>query len=123
MIKYKLYSGLDSKEEFQYVVVATSFESPLTEYKEIAKKLDTNDFVGYVLFDMLAYSGDNSERFYKVYFTEGNFDFSTLKYIPFPKKSVYRKKTQTILGSGEFELDNTVLNYIQKNMIQSDMSF
>lgn len=123
MIRYTLYFDLNIEEGFQYVVVATSFESPLLEYKKIEKELSTINFEGFVLFDMLAYSGDNSERFFKVYFTDGAFDFSTLEYLLFSKESIYRKNTQGILNSGEFELDNTVLNYIQKNMVAHNMAF
>lgn len=122
MKRYFLYFNPSINLDFKYVIIATSFESPLLDYKEIEKQLNLQDFKGFVLFDMLAYSGDNSDRFFKLTFTDGHFDFATLEYLTFSKENFYRKNTQEVLKYKEFNLDNTVLSYVQKNMILHDLT-
>ena len=68
MKSYFLYCNNDKLLDFQYMVIATSIESPLSEYKQISEELRSLNFEGNVLFDMLAYNGVNSELFFTVYF-------------------------------------------------------
>lgn len=122
MKSYFLYCNNDKLLDFQYMVIATSFESPLSEYKQISEELRSLNFEGNVLFDMLAYNGVNSERFFTVYFDKTNFDFKTLNYLEIPRTSYYRKTTQSILKDNHLFLNNSVLSNAQKNLILHDIT-
>ncbi|MGE7021329.1 type II toxin-antitoxin system RnlB family antitoxin [Solibacillus cecembensis] len=122
MKTYFLYCNDTKSLDFQYMVIANSYESPLKNYTDIEDELSQNDFSGYVLFDMLAYSGNDSRRFFSVNFDGNKFDFSSLDYLLFSKESNYRKITQDMLRTHYNTIDNTVLDYIQKNMIMTGIT-
>ncbi|MEM5686730.1 type II toxin-antitoxin system RnlB family antitoxin [Bacillus cereus] len=113
MKKFELV-GL-SDEKYQCLVLATSCDDPLEDLGLIELNLKEKGFTGEILFDMLGYAGDNSERFLSCSFNGEGLELDTFTVVKISKSSAFRIVTKDYFLSCKDLLDATILTNIQKN--------
>ena len=106
-----------SNLEFECLVLATSYRNPFEDLALIEFKLKEKNCSGNILFDMLGYTGDNSERFLTCEFDGEKLKRDTFKIICLSKKSIFRKMTNEYFMSYKELLDGTVLSSLQKKVM------
>ncbi|WP_354691790.1 type II toxin-antitoxin system RnlB family antitoxin [Phytobacter sp. RSE-02] len=93
------------------IVVATSYNNPLSCLNSIAKSLHAKKFKGKVIFDLLCSNGLESNRFMSVFFDGSNFNHTSFKVEfegSFPSEIV---EIQNIyFANHRWILDNSVLS-------------
>lgn len=70
----KRYELLHANDTYKYVVLATSYVSPLGSLPEIEELLRYEDYRGPVLFDLLMSNGFSSNRYLELIFDGNQFD-------------------------------------------------
>ncbi|HDR4886205.1 type II toxin-antitoxin system RnlB family antitoxin [Bacillus cereus] len=118
MQRYTLVQLNETVDYYPCMVLATSYLDPLESMEQIS--LLENDLrrisvSGKILFDMLSYIGDNSERYLTVEFNGEAFDLNSFEFVQFPKGSRVRKESMEAYRKLNEGLYNTVLN---SNQIQ-----
>ncbi len=66
----------------RYIVLSTSYISPLDEIEILQKELKHLNFAGDVILDLLLCNGISDNRYVVVHFNGEYIDFSTLKVMP-----------------------------------------
>lgn len=107
------------QSDYDVIVFAESFESPLESLDEVAEELRRNEFSGRkkVLFDSLLSIGNNEERFAEAYF-EDDFLFDTFKYVKILKTDILRKDCAAFFQNNSSILENSVLTKVQRELIR-----
>lgn len=105
--------------DYDVIVFAESFESPLESLDEVAEELRRNECNGRkrVLFDSLLSIGNNEERFAEAYF-EDDFLFGTFKYVKIMKTDILRKDCAAFFQNNSSILENSVLTKVQQELIR-----
>ena len=126
MEMYKIIESFTSKQEYQCIVMATSYEDPLEDINLIniieIELRESNISKGKIMFDLLTCFGDNSERFSTLFFDGYKFDLNSYNIVTIPKKSEIRKSVTTILNKLDTKLENTVLNATQIKLIRHGLT-
>ena len=80
MEMYKIIESFTSKQDYQCIVMATSYEDPLEDINLIniieIELRESNISKGKIMFDLLTCFGDNSERFSTLFFDGYKFDLT-----------------------------------------------
>lgn len=104
---------------YQYLVLSTSYETPLTQIDdiniELSQKYHLKQFK--VVFDLLLNMGNNSERFLEAIYDEKERKVVSFNFIEPDKNSILRKTTSEYFKSNVNILENSVLNSQQKKLI------
>jgi hypothetical protein len=124
VIKMKGYELLTvNYNEYKFLVLSTSFETPLNHINEITTELSENGSNDYkVIFDMLLSIGNTSERFVEAKFDGDKLNQSSFNYIHVNKKDDLRKISTQFLKENCYLLDNSVLNSYQKKMVSKGIT-
>ncbi|OMF59533.1 hypothetical protein BK141_25070 [Paenibacillus sp. FSL R5-0765] len=106
-------------DDYEYLVLSTSFETPLTHLMDITTELNSksnmNNFK--VVFDLLLNMGNNSERFIEACYDGEQKSIYLFNVLKIDKKNNLRKISCEYLKQNNVFLDNSVLNSQQKKMI------
>lgn len=111
-----------NKDDYKYLVLSTSFETPLTYLEEIDEELAHCDGKYKVIFDLLLSIGNTSERFIEAMFDGESLIKTSFDYIEISKQSELRKLTTQILKENSDLLENSVLNSFQKKMLSKGIT-
>lgn len=111
-----------NQSKYECLFVTTSFQDPFKSIHSIESGLKECKVEGYVLFDLLAQIGDNSERFMDAYFNGECFDISSFQFVDISKKSSFRKMTMDYFHEHLFILEDTILTNLQKKMIANGIA-
>lgn len=126
MATYNIIESFTSTENYQVVVMATSYEDPLdtiNTIKNIEFELRSMEISkGVVVFDLLTCVGNSSQRFITLYFNGFEFDLNSYEIITVPKKSELRQSMASFFNKLGKELEYTVLNSIQIRLIRSGVA-
>ncbi len=109
-------------EKYQCLVLATSYEDPLEDLDVIELNLKEKGYSGEILFDMLGYVGDNSERFLSCTFNGETLNLDTFQVVKIPKSSAFRKVTNDYFLACSDLLDSTILTNMQKKLITNGIT-
>ena len=110
--------GFNSEQlDYSAIVITTIPETPTTLLEKIGIDLNYKEINGQILIDSLLYSGNNSERFIKVNFINGDFVKDSFEYISIPRGSFERKLSSDYLRSKIEILYSSCLTEIQKKLI------
>ena len=112
----KAYDSIEFKSDYKYVVLATSYENPIDELKNIEDELKVKKYSGKVLFDLLLCNGMNSNRFVEIKFDGERFDLSSSITIKNPNSSI-KEGTHQYLKDKPALLENSVLPKAQRYII------
>lgn len=75
----KAYDILEFKNDYKYVVLATSYENPIDVLDEIEYELSLKKYSGKVLFALLLCNGMNDNKYIEMEFNGENFVLSSSK--------------------------------------------
>ncbi|WP_379142558.1 type II toxin-antitoxin system RnlB family antitoxin [Paenibacillus sp. sgz500992] len=108
-----------SCDDFEYLVLSTSFETPLTYLMDITTELNSKSNMSNfkVVFDLLLSMGNNSERFIEAFYDGEQKNIDLFNVLKIDKKNDLRKISCEYLKQNSIFLDNSVLNSQQKKMI------
>ena len=112
----KAYDIIEFKNDYKYVVLATSYENPMDELENIEDELGAKEYSGKVLFDLLLCNGMNSSRFVEIKFDGERFDLSSSITIKNPNKSI-KEGIYQYLKDKPVLLENSVLPKAQRYII------
>ena len=104
----KAYDIIEFKNDYKYVVLATSYINPIDELENIEEELKAKEYSGKVLFDLLLCNGMNSSRFVEIKFDGECFDLSSSTIIKNPNKSI-KEGIHQYLKDKPVLLENSVL--------------
>lgn len=109
--------------EYECIIFSESYETPFSYLEKICDELKSyNIFNGKVIFDMLLNMGNTSERFAEIIFNGECFVDSTFKYIKIDKKNQLRKISADFLRVNSNILECSILNSVQKKMINKGIA-
>jgi len=107
-------------DNYQCLVLSTSYETPLTQIDdinmELSQKYHLKNFK--VVFDLLLNMGNNSERFLEAIYDDEERKVTSFNFIEPAKNSLLRRKTSEYFRSNVEILENSVLNSQQKKLIE-----
>ncbi|MCY6355181.1 type II toxin-antitoxin system RnlB family antitoxin [Clostridium sp. ZS2-4] len=104
--------------QYEFIIFSESYETPLLYLDEICDELKNyNVHKCKVIFDMLLNMGNTSERYAEVIFDGGKFINATFQYIKIDRRDKLRKKAIEILKEKPYILEDSILNSVQKKMI------
>ena len=112
----KAYDIIEFKNDYKYVVLATSYENPMDELENIEDELEAKEYSGKVLFDLLLCNGMNSNRFVEIEFNGKCFDLSSFITIKNPNNSI-KEGIHQYLKDKPALLENSVLPEAQRYII------
>ena len=112
----KAYDIIEFKNDYKYVVLATSYENPMDELENIEDELKAKEYSGRVLFDLLLCNGMNSNRFIEMNFDGNYFDLSSSIIIENPNKFI-KEDIHQYLKDKPALLENSVLPEAQRYII------
>lgn len=75
----KAYDILEFKNDYKYVVLATSYENPIDVLDEIEYELSLKQYSGKVLFDLLLCNGMSDNKYIEMEFDGEHFLLSSSK--------------------------------------------
>ena len=87
-------------------------------------KQTENVFVtsGRVLVDNILHSGNNSDRFMELQYSDGKFDFDTAQYVQIDRKNTLRIEANNALRGYPSVVNNSILNSAQKKLLLHGIS-
>lgn len=104
--------------EYAYMVFSESYETPFSYLDKICNELKNYNMLKCkVIFDMLLSMGNTSERFVEAIFDGECFIDATFKYKDIDKKNELRKISTEFFGQKSNILEYSILNSVQKKMI------
>ncbi|AWC81882.1 hypothetical protein C3R43_24135 [Serratia marcescens] len=109
-------------KKYQIIVVATSYNNPLSCLNIVAQRLEDEAFRGDVLFDLLCSNGFESNRFASINFDGKSFSkdtFSILDEHNLPSDLV--KKQNTFISEHADFLSNSILTSIEVSRLTVGM--
>ena len=112
----KAYDIIEFKNDYKYVVLATSYKNPMEELENIEDELKAKEYSGKVLFDLLLCNGMNSSRFVEIKFNGKCFDLSSSITIKNPNNSIKEDIHQYFKDKPAL-LENSVLPKAQRYII------
>lgn len=112
----KAYDIIEFKNDYKYVVLATSYENPMDELENIEEELSAKGYSGRVLFDLLLCNGMNSNRFIEMNFDGNYFDLSSSIIIENPNKFI-KEGIYQYLKDKPLLLENSILPNAQRYII------
>lgn len=117
------YQLLEIKQsQYQFLIVSMSSQNPFEYIKDVESNLQDISADGVILFDMLTYLGNNSNRFMEAKFNGRHFVSESFKVVEISKSCEIRSVTRNTLVENEFCLIGTVLSEIQKDMLIGGLS-
>lgn len=120
----KTYTFVQVDELVDYcqgMIVATSHQDPLSNFGDIAEielDLRNQSIKGSIFFDMLACTGDNTERFLKLTFDGEKFDLKSVEFIYLKKNSIVRNVSLKVFKECAYRLNDTILNSNQIELLR-----
>lgn len=111
------------KADYDCVILASSFDSPINDLDAIVKELSENHLSkGKILFDLLLSVGNSSERFIEAQFLENKFIMNSFRCVSIPKESEIRKIITRYVSSKPCVLEYSILNNMQKRIIRKGIA-
>lgn len=109
--------------EYKCIIFSQSYQTPFSYLDKICVELKNyNIFNCKVVFDMLLNMGNTSERFAEATFDGECFIDSTFQYIKIDKKNELRKISIEFLKNNSGILECSILNSVQKKMINKGIT-
>lgn len=113
----KAYDIIEFKNDYRYVVFATSYENPIDELEEIEDELFKKKYTGKVLFDLLLCNGMNNSRYMEMYFDGEYFEISTSRNLSEPS-NIIEKYIYEYLKDKPSLIDCSVLPKAQQYLLK-----
>lgn len=120
MNEFDILDLLDNND-YKLLVVFKTPEPPLQYLDEVSKVLVNKRIKGFILIDELIHSGNNEDRFIKVYFDGENFDRKSFSFEVVDRRSEIRKYSCEVLRKEPDVIDYSTLNNFQKKLILSGL--
>ncbi|MFC0190496.1 type II toxin-antitoxin system RnlB family antitoxin [Fictibacillus aquaticus] len=120
MQRYTLLQLNGKVNHYAGMVVAISYLDPLENMEQISRlesDLKHYSMSGKILFDLLSYVGNNSERYLTLEFNGERFDLNSCEFVQFPIESDIRKKSMEVFKQLNEGIFNTVLNSNQIKLL------
>lgn len=109
--------------DYKFIIFSESYETPFSHLDKISRELKKSKTANCkVIFDMLFNMGNTSERFAEAIFDGSQFINSTFKYVKIDKKNQLRKCSVEFFKKKPEILDCSILNSIQKKMINKGIA-
>lgn len=116
----KAYDIIELKQDYEYVVFATSYENPIDELEDIENELFEKNYTGKVLFDLLLCNGMNSSRYMEMYFDGEYFELSTSKNLKKPS-NILEKYIYEYLKDKPLLIESSVLPRAQQYLLKKGL--
>ena len=116
----KAYDIIEFKNDYKYVVLATSYENPIDVLDEIECDLCLKNYSGKVLFDLLLCNGISSNRYIEMEFEGKCFNIFTSKVLETPSKVIEKYIYDYLKGKSAI-IKNSVLPRAQQYLLENGM--
>lgn len=104
-------------DRYSYIVLSTSYMSPIEWVEELEACLMKEEYVGNILLDLLLSNGYDRDRFYEIFFDGKKLNFQTLLNVTKVSEELKQVSGEYYSRNPEI-LDNSVLTKPQRFLIK-----
>ncbi|EIM62924.1 type II toxin-antitoxin system RnlB family antitoxin [Desulfobacter postgatei] len=104
-------------DRYSYIVLSTSYMSPIEWVEELEACLMKEEYVGNILLDLLLSNGYDRDRFYEIFFDGKKLNFQTLLNVTKVSEELKQVSGEYYSRNSEI-LDNSVLTKPQRFLIK-----